>query len=133
MKFTRHASSIRPEWAVVLILCTASGCKSARLTAPESPPPAIPTNPTAPKSKKSGWIGIGFLATFYDRDGDGRYEECVRGNTRYFDRNGDGVEDFRERFDGGTWFERRDENFDGVLDSETTMQQPTGGRRMARN
>lgn len=43
--------------------------------------------------QKKGRVGYGILATHYDRDGDGIFEEARRALTIYFDRNGDHITD----------------------------------------
>lgn len=66
------------------------------------------------------------MATFYDRDGDGRYEEARRSSTTYFDRNGDRIADLHVEGDTGgdegvqdvLW----DSDFDGILDHGITAE-----------
>lgn len=61
-------------------------------------------------------MGYGLIATHYDRDGDGIFEEARRAKTIYYDRNGDRIVDLVE--DGNPPFRRLewDEDFDGTLD-----------------
>lgn len=74
-------------------------------------------------SPKKGRVGYGTLATHYDRDGDGVFEEARRGKTIYFDRNGDRVADLIEQdtppFRPFEW----DADFDGILDHAITSEE----------
>lgn len=78
---------------------------------------------SAEKAKHgAGKLGHGIIADHYDRDGDGRYEECRRqygegrGSILYFDRNGDGIADIQVTSVDQGEFVTWDENFDGVMD-----------------
>lgn len=73
----------------------------------------------------SGRVGFGLLAKHFDRDGDGVFEEAVRGSTIYFDRNGDQVADLVVRGNPPLREAEWDEDFDGVLDHAVTSDEGT--------
>jgi len=74
-------------------------------------------------TSKMGRMGLGQLATHFDRDADGKYEETHRGEVAYFDRNGDGVADLTvqgaEAMQDLEW----DADFDGTFDHAVTSAQ----------
>ena len=80
-----------------------------------SPKPMVAAS--APTDRGKGRIGHGIIADHYDRDGDGKYEECRRRGFTYFDRNGDGIADLQiEESDEWSQIITWDENFDGIMD-----------------
>lgn len=119
--------------AYFIKLCAAillPGCESFDQGDPPKLPSSVNTQGVSAPFKpadvpKRGRVGYGFLATHYDRDGDGVFEEARRGETIYFDRNGDRIADFIEEdtppFRPLKW----DANFDGMLDHAITSDEGT--------
>jgi hypothetical protein len=104
---------------LLLSLCLlVAACQA--LSAPRSTSDA-PASASKAVRGKHGLMKTGALGTHFDRDGDGRFEECRRGDTTYSDRNGDGVADFvvmgRDPESTFQW----DSDGNGVLDSEMTL------------
>lgn len=102
---------------LVLLIGCAPGPRTARNEFARESKPALAVGAHGVRQKPTGYAGEGSLATFFDRNGDGRFEECLRDGKRYYDRNGDGLVDM---IIGDTpdrliqW----DEDFDGILESE---------------
>lgn len=86
-------------------------------SSPDETPHAVNTGcPESGSATRSGRIGFGLLATHHDRDGNGVFEEAIRGSTIYFDRNGDKVADLIVTGNPPLREVEWDEDFDGVLD-----------------
>ena len=105
-----------------------TGCESFSPASTSSKPTSQRSRAESPANSntdrpKRGRVGYGILATHYDRDGDGIFEEARRGTTIYFDRNLDRVVDLVEQntppFRPLEW----DEDFDGVLDHAITSEE----------
>jgi hypothetical protein len=73
-------------------------------------------------------MGAGRLGIHYDRDGDGYFEELIRGDFAYFDRNQDGVADLEIASiissDGNREL-RWDADGDGMLDQSILSLEET--------
>jgi hypothetical protein len=92
----------------------------ATLARPPAPPAKPGGQPAAQPKQALGRVGHGLLATHFDRDGDGIFEECQRGDTVSYDRNHDGRADFvvagSHPFTHLMW----DVDFDGMMDRSIT-------------
>ncbi|MCX6878678.1 MAG: hypothetical protein NTW21_33430 [Verrucomicrobia bacterium] len=83
-------------------------------------------DPTVPNVVRVGHIGYGVLATFYDQDGDGNFEEASRSDSIIFDRNKDRIADIEiAGADGpeGIRTVEWDADFDGILDHAVTAEE----------
>lgn len=78
---------------------------------------------TTPETTKVGVVGHGLLATHYDRDANGIFEEVRRATTIFYDRNGDRMADLV--VEGTPPFRRLewDQDFDGILDHAVTSKE----------
>ncbi|WP_147263723.1 hypothetical protein [Roseimicrobium gellanilyticum] len=101
-------------------------CSAPRRTLTKTPVAALATNAPASKVQPSeavATIAQGTLATRYDRDGDGVFEEARRADTTYFDRNSDGFVDLVQRGGPPQVEYQWDADFDQVLDIAITSHE----------
>ena len=75
------------------------------------------------KNPKTSQCGKGLLADYDDRDGDGIFEEAHRGDTTYFDRNGDRLADLVVREVLPFHYVEWDADLDGRLDHSATYEE----------
>ena len=105
---------------LLLAFVLMTGCASQE-------PPSSPNARTSkePKSKPAsrGRVAHGVLATYYDRNADGVYEEAQRAKHVYYDRNGDGIVDFVERDGAPIRTLEWDADYDGILDHSIVSEE----------
>ena len=101
--------------AVILTACTSSSSWNPRAGSGSRVQESTNAPQAGPRAK-AGRVGYGFLAVQYDRDADGRFEECRRGTTIYFDRDGEGMCDLVVEDTSPSVLVQWDEDFDGFLD-----------------
>lgn len=108
----------------LLALTVISSCSTAN-----NPTPVRASSPAI--DGKVGYVANGMLAVHYDRDGDGKFEECVRDKVSYFDTNGDGQVDLEVWEDPSViehTIAKMDTNFDGFFDVEGELHCFSSGR-----